>query len=118
MSFAGGWRLLHSSLVVILVVSALQIWVCYDCKAGAIRVFPGNTDNLISKVQVEEAERNMVQVEEAERNMMQKKSKTSTEALFHKYIGGSTSSSNFNKTEKGYEESKRRVPSCPDQLHN
>ncbi|KAM1520790.1 hypothetical protein ACFX10_011124 [Malus domestica] len=108
MSFAGGWRLLHSSLVVILVVSALQIWVCYDCKAGAIRVFPGNTDNLISKVQVEEAER----------NMMQKKSKTSTEALFHKYISGSTSSSNFNKTEKGYEESKRRVPSCPDQLHN
>ncbi|KAB2610018.1 CLAVATA3/ESR (CLE)-related protein 27 [Pyrus ussuriensis x Pyrus communis] len=107
MSFAGCWRLLHSSLLVILVVSALQIWVCCDCRAGAIRVFPGNTDNVISKVQVE-----------AERNMMEKKSKTSTEALFQKYFGGSTSSSNFNKTEKGHEESKRRVPSCPDKLHN
>ncbi|CAL8994967.1 unnamed protein product [Prunus brigantina] len=105
MSIAGGWRLLQSSLVVILVISVLQIWVCCDCKAGAIRVFPGHT-NVLSKMEAESS------------NTMQSKSNRSREALFHKYFGGSVRASNFNKTEQGYEDSKRRVPSCPDQLHN
>lgn len=42
--------------------------------------------------------------------------KKSKEDLFHKYFNGRAFG--FNKTEKGFEDNKRRVPSCPDPLHN
>lgn len=121
MSFAGGRRrrqLRYSSLAVALIV----IWVCFGnhCKAGAIRVLPppANVDNVnhhhhphpphvISKLE--------------EQVDKKKKNKASTkEELFRKFFSGisSSSASKFNQTEKGFEESKRRVPSCPDPLHN
>lgn len=120
MSFAGGRRrrlLRYSSLAVALIV----IWVCFGnhCKAGAIRVLPppANVDNVnhhhphpphvISKLE--------------EQVDKKKKNKASTkEELFRKFFSGisSSSASKFNQTEKGFEDSKRRVPSCPDPLHN
>jgi len=51
--------------------------------------------------------------ESYELGSMDKKSK---EELFHKYFNATTFG--LNKTESGFEESKRRVPSCPDLLHN
>lgn len=127
MSFAGGGRrrrqLRYSSLAVALIVMCvLHIWVCFGnhCKAGAIRVLPppANVDNVnhhhphphphvISKLE-----------EQVDNN---KKNKASTtEDLFRRFFSGisSSSASKFNQTEKGFEESKRRVPSCPDPLHN
>ncbi|MBA0766029.1 hypothetical protein Gotri_015119 [Gossypium trilobum] len=81
-------RVLNSSMVVMLIISVLQIWICSDCRAGAIRVFPGNEM------------RKMIERQE----------------LFQTYFNGTSFS--FKGSDKGFEDSKRRVPSCPDPLHN
>ena len=83
---------MSSSLVLLLIMSVLQIWVCcdYSCQAGAIRIFPGSHGSIDKKSKVE---------------------------LFHKYFSGRTFA--LNRThDNGFEESKRKVPSCPDPLHN
>ncbi|PRQ40360.1 hypothetical protein RchiOBHm_Chr4g0435171 [Rosa chinensis] len=116
MSFAGGsrrWQLRYSSLAVALtVMSVLQIWVCSDdryCKAGAIRVLPapGNVN-----------QHHHPHVTSQHPEEHEKKKKASKEELFRKFFSGISSASKLNKTEKGFEDSKRRVPSCPDPLHN
>lgn len=106
MSFGSSRRIMHStSLVVVLVMFVLQIWVCgvSNCKAGAIRLLQEN---------------GMAKFKESGNNITANNYK-SKEEYFRKYFNerGNTSHG-FNKTEKGFEESKRRVPSCPDPLHN
>ncbi|OAY31320.1 hypothetical protein MANES_14G102600v8 [Manihot esculenta] len=104
MSFSSSRRsIMYSSSLLVLVVFlifVLQIWVCSDCKAGAIRIFPDNgmAPNL------------------KQRNISTTDNKDSKEDLFHKFFNGRQYS--FNTTKKGFEENKRRVPSCPDPLHN
>ncbi|KAJ9140740.1 hypothetical protein P3X46_031348 [Hevea brasiliensis] len=104
MSFASSRRsIIYSSSLAVLVVFlifVLQIWMCSECKAGAIRIFPDNgiPPNLKPK------------------NISTTDNKASKEHLFHKFFNGRTSS--FNTSKKGFEENKRRVPSCPDPLHN
>ncbi|KAB2090977.1 hypothetical protein ERO13_A03G146800v2 [Gossypium hirsutum] len=88
MWFFSSRRVLNSSMVVMLIISVLQIWICSDCRAGAIRVFPG--DEM--------------------RKMIERKE------LFQTYFNGTYFS--FKGGDKGFEDSKRRVPSCPDPLHN
>lgn len=97
MSFAGGRRLLYWFVVLLLVVFPMvQIWVCHDCKVGAMRSFPGN--DMVKK-------------------MVGKKSNDEEEdQLFRKFSGGKDL--NFSRSQNGFEESKRKVPSCPDPLHN
>ncbi|KAJ6721142.1 CLAVATA3/ESR (CLE)-RELATED PROTEIN 27 [Salix viminalis] len=105
MSFGSSRRLMcSSSLVVVLVIFVLQIWVCSDCncKAGAIRLLQ---ENGLGKLK--------------ESSDITKDSYKSKEKHFRKYFDERINTSyGFNKTEKGFEESKRRVPSCPDPLHN
>lgn len=103
MSLAGGRRVfLYFFMVALLILSALQIWVCpHDCKAGAARVFPGFHYNATSPKGT---------------TPLKKKEKKSQE-LFDKLFNG-RKDLNLNKTKKGFEDSKRRVPSCPDPLHN
>ncbi|KAK7407532.1 hypothetical protein VNO78_09485 [Psophocarpus tetragonolobus] len=97
MFFAGGKRFLHLSLMVLLGVTMLQMWMCWDsCQVGAIRAFPSNA---IVKVKFSRG------VEDDK------------EDLLHKHFIGSTFGLN-NGTQKGFDETKRRVPSCPDPLHN
>ncbi|XP_027367200.1 CLAVATA3/ESR (CLE)-related protein 27 [Abrus precatorius] len=96
MLFAGGKRLLYLYVVVLLVTPVLHM--CHTCKVGAIRVFPGNA---------------VGNVEFSHGNMDNK----SKEDLYHKYFSGRTLGPS-NTTQKGFDESKRRVPSCPDPLHN
>ncbi|TKY50833.1 CLAVATA3/ESR (CLE)-related protein 27 [Spatholobus suberectus] len=95
MLFAGGRRLLRVSVVMLLVLH-----MCHTCQVGAIRVFPGNA---------------VANVEFSHGNMDDNKSK---EDLFNKYFSGRTHLGPSNTTQKGFDESKRRVPSCPDPLHN
>ena len=107
MSFSSSRRILcsSSSTVVVVLVSlvVLQIWVCCDsCKAGAIRIFPENA----------------MAVAELKRESTKGKVLMSREEVFHKYLRGKSYVNGLNKTEKGFDESKRRVPSCPDPLHN
>ncbi|KAL6351233.1 hypothetical protein AAG906_031819 [Vitis piasezkii] len=97
MSFASSRRIMFSSLVVLLIISLLHIWLCCDCQAGAMRIFPGNGVG-----------------EEKGRHQM--KARKSNEDLFRKFFNGRAFA--FNRTAKGFDESKRRVPSCPDPLHN
>ncbi|KAE8730271.1 hypothetical protein F3Y22_tig00003041pilonHSYRG01252 [Hibiscus syriacus] len=90
-------RVLNSSIVVMLVIYVLQILVCGDCcLAGAIRIFPEN----------------------GMRKMMERKVRNNMEDIQNNFYGTTTSFSFKGRTDKGFEESKRRVPSCPDPLHN
>ncbi|OAY47304.1 CLAVATA3/ESR (CLE)-related protein 27 [Manihot esculenta] len=104
MSFASSRRsIMYSSSLVALVVFLifmLQIWVCSDCKAGAIRIFPDN--GMPSKLK--------------HRNITTTDNKATKQDLLRKFFNGRASS--FNSSKKGFEENKRRVPSCPDPLHN
>lgn len=93
MSFAGDKRVFYCYMVLLLVVPVIQIWVCHDCKVGAARSFPGTESDVVLK------------------------GKKSKEELFNRFFGGRDL--NFSSTAvKGFEESKRKVPSCPDPLHN
>ncbi|XP_040998166.1 CLAVATA3/ESR (CLE)-related protein 27-like [Juglans microcarpa x Juglans regia] len=99
MSFSGSRRVLFSTtLLALLIISVLQIWVwCeYSCQAGAIRILPGNG---IAKV---------MKVGGSHGGGMVKKS--SKEDLVRKHFNG--------RTDNRFEENKRKVPSCPDPLHN
>ncbi|GMY18359.1 clavata3/esr (cle)-related protein 27 [Fagus crenata] len=101
MSFAGSRRLMPTSLVVLLIMSVFQIWLCceYSCQARAIRIFPGNgVAKFVKEKSIDK--------------------KISKEELFHKYFSGRTFSLNNKTDDNGFDESKRRVPSCPDPLHN
>ncbi|KAK7280480.1 hypothetical protein RJT34_25544 [Clitoria ternatea] len=96
MWFAGGKRsLLYVCVVVLLVTRVLE--VCHTCQVGAIRVTP---ENAVANMKLSKG------------NMMN--NKRNKEDLFNKYFGGTTLAPN-NTT---FDESKRRVPSCPDPLHN
>ncbi|XWS68863.1 hypothetical protein CRYUN_Cryun04dG0130300 [Craigia yunnanensis] len=97
MWFLSSRKLLYSSMVVLLIISVLHIWVFCDCRAGAMRIFPGKGMRKITESQ----------------GMKDSEGKGD---LFQKYFNGRSFS--FNRTDKGFEESKRRVPSCPDPLHN
>ncbi|KAE8663608.1 LOB domain-containing protein 41 [Hibiscus syriacus] len=68
-----------------------NIWVFCDRQAEAIRVFPGNGMEDDNKGQRD---------------------------LFQKYYYFNGKSFSFNGTAKGFEDGKRRIPSCPDPLHN
>lgn len=87
---SGRKKLLYFSMVMFLVTTLLQV--------GAIRIFPGND---VSKVEFKQGVIN-------------------NKDLLNKYFKGRTffSSSNKNETKMGFDDSKRKVPSCPDPLHN
>ncbi|XVF02264.1 hypothetical protein REPUB_Repub04eG0161000 [Reevesia pubescens] len=98
MWFFSSRRLLYSSMVMLLIICVLQIFVFCDCRAAAIRILPGNG------------------MRKMKENVGMKDS-TGKGELFQKYFNGRSFS--FNGTDhKGFDESKRRVPSCPDPLHN
>ncbi|KAJ9163348.1 hypothetical protein P3X46_023025 [Hevea brasiliensis] len=95
--------IMYSSSLVLLVVFlifVLQIWVCSECKARAMRIFPDS--GMPPKLK--------------ERNIRTADNKATKEDLLRKFFNGRASS--FNTSKKGFEENKRRVPSCPDPLHN
>lgn len=99
MFFAGSKRFVHISLVVLLGVTILQTWVSWhSCQVGAIRVLPSSA---MAKVKFNHG----VEDEKVK------------EDLLHKHFNRRTFGLN-NGTQKGFDESKRRVPSCPDPLHN
>lgn len=111
MPYAGGKY--TSAAVAVLVI---LIWVCFcDCQARAIRVLPTNDDH--EKMNRSSSDYN---------NYNYKRMSKEGESLFHKYFKGRLPrNSNFNATSSasgdqhhGFQDNKRRVPSCPDPLHN
>ncbi|OIW02275.1 hypothetical protein TanjilG_15158 [Lupinus angustifolius] len=94
MWFTGGRRLLYPSMVVLLVVTVFQNM----SQVEAIRVFPSNAE---------------AEVKFSFSNV----DKKNKEDLLYKYFSGRTFGLG-NTTQKGFDESKRRVPSSPDPLHN
>ncbi|EXB97038.1 hypothetical protein L484_014649 [Morus notabilis] len=111
MSLAGDRRrvVLYFCVVALLIVPMSQIWLCRECcKAGAARLLRG--DDATWKVE---------QIDGGDSTAMgysNDHKKSSEEEFFDRFFNGRNL--NFNQTEKGFEESKRRVPSCPDPLHN
>ncbi|KAK7348829.1 hypothetical protein VNO80_23535 [Phaseolus coccineus] len=101
MFFSGGKRLLQLSLVVLLGVTVVQMWVCWhSCQVGAIRVFPSHA---MAKVKFSHGIEGDEKVKED---------------LLQKHFSGSTFGLISNGTHNRFDENMRRVPSCPDPLHN
>lgn len=100
MSFSGGRiAVIYSSLIVLLIISGLHIWVFSENKAEAIRI--------LQETPMEEVEGETKTVESA-RNQTE---------IFREYFNARLS--DLNATENGtFIDSKRRIPSCPDPLHN
>ncbi|KAE9605690.1 hypothetical protein Lal_00025120 [Lupinus albus] len=94
MWFTGSRRFLYPSMVVLLVIAVFQNM----SQVEAIRVFPSNSETKVK----------------FSLNNVDKKNK---EDLLYKYFSGRTCVLG-NTTQKGFDESKRRVPSSPDPLHN
>ncbi|WJX57751.1 hypothetical protein P8452_43278 [Trifolium repens] len=87
-------KILYFSLIVLMVVT---MWVCcHSWQVGAIRVLESND---VGKVKFSHG-------------IVDKKEK---EDLLHKYFSGRNT---FGLSHKPFDESKRKVPSCPDPLHN
>lgn len=92
-----------------LFIFVFQIWVCSDCQAEAVRIFPATSTKLINK---------------ATTNFTSASSMTTKsfkQDLIHKYFHGRAFNINTTTThrdDKGFEQDKRRVPNCPDPLHN
>ncbi|GAA0155498.1 hypothetical protein LIER_13212 [Lithospermum erythrorhizon] len=99
MSFSIGRRsAMFSALVLLLIISLLHVW---GGKVGAIRLFQENIG----------PSRKLGQATKSSMNQTE---------LFYKYFSGKLSDlKNSTSSRNGtFEDSKRRVPSCPDPLHN
>ncbi|KAL8470657.1 hypothetical protein ACS0TY_033282 [Phlomoides rotata] len=96
MSFTGGKRPFYpTSLTVLLVISLLHIWVFpAPTEVGAIRIF----------------RRSMEEAAPAP-------AKTQTQ-IFKEYFNKRVSDLNTTAGNGTYADYKRRIPSCPDPLHN
>nr|XP_027095903.1 CLAVATA3/ESR (CLE)-related protein 43 isoform X2 [Coffea arabica] len=108
MSFAGGrTSVMYSSLVVLLIIiSVLHIWVFSEKSGGvgALRILPG------SRVALEKVDHQTLKKSNSIKNHTQ---------LFREYFRQRVSDLNSTNQNNGtFQESKRRVPSCPDPLHN
>nr|AFK39793.1 unknown [Lotus japonicus] len=87
---------------VLLCLSLLLLLLCCN-HVDSIRIFPGNA---VANVKFTRA------------NGMQHNNTKEKEDLFNKYFTGPRSSDLTNTTQKGFGETKRVIPSCPDPLHN
>ncbi|KAK4260850.1 hypothetical protein QN277_003914 [Acacia crassicarpa] len=103
MWFAG----VRSFVVGLLVISVLFIWVCsYSCRVEAAIQISSST---VPKTTTTKAKLSY--------GVLDKKSK---QDLVDKYLSGTRAfgPTAIKTTQKGFDDSKRRVPSCPDPLHN
>ncbi|KAL1343022.1 hypothetical protein AAHE18_09G198900 [Arachis hypogaea] len=89
-------------VVVILVTLFLHMWQCRQ--VAAIRVFPRGDEP--------------PNVEFSSHRITAVATKIANRDLINKYFNGRTAAAAAATTQKGFDESKRRVPSCPDPLHN
>ncbi|KAL7171209.1 hypothetical protein ACSBR2_035954 [Camellia fascicularis] len=88
MWFSGGRSLIYSSLVVLFLIITT-----YFSTVGAIRIHPPPPNRVATAKQTQND-------------------------LFQKYFHGRAYDLNNTTTHSGFQDSKRRVPSCPDPLHN
>ncbi|XP_054808707.1 CLAVATA3/ESR (CLE)-related protein 43-like [Prosopis cineraria] len=107
MWFAGVRRISFLFVVGLLVISVLFVWVCsHSCRVEAIPISssPSSSSTVPTK-------------EKLSYGVLDNKSK---QDLVHKYLSGRRASAPpaIKTTPNGFEESKRRIPSCPDPLHN
>ncbi|OIV90930.1 hypothetical protein TanjilG_16890 [Lupinus angustifolius] len=102
MWFTSGRRLL--SLISVMVLLLILVY-CHCCHVQAIRVFP--EENAVAKVEFS-----------GHRIIMENNKTEQKEDLFNKYFTGTRNFGPNNRTQKVINETKRRVPSCPDPLHN
>ncbi|KAM7524209.1 hypothetical protein LguiA_014111 [Lonicera macranthoides] len=92
----GGRRVVLPSLVVVLIISILQIWLCSNTNVGAIRLLAEN------KWSIDKDKNTTILYKNMKMTMMR-------ESFLNRF---------FNGSERNFEEIKRRVPTCPDPLHN
>lgn len=106
MSFSGSKRsysLLYTcSLVVLLTISTLLLWASTECKVEASRIL---------QEAPADAKRSITQDDQVNVNMRK------ISSHFREFVAPHSHLNNNNSTE-GFQDDKRRVPSCPDPLHN
>ncbi|KAL7001162.1 hypothetical protein U1Q18_002316 [Sarracenia purpurea var. burkii] len=106
MWLAGGRRIVcSSSLTALLMISIFHVWFFCDCRVGAIRSFPSNGSGMENETAIQ--------------TLMAAK-ENQQDDLLQKYFNGGASDRNSSTTrnQNGFQQSKRRVPTCPDPLHN
>lgn len=92
---------LYFSMVMFLVTTLV---CCHSCHVGALRIFPGKT---VAKVEFSREVLHNNKINNSNKN----------KDLFNKFFKGSTFFDK-NKPKMEFDDIKRRVPSCPDPLHN
>ncbi|KAL0408863.1 UNVERIFIED_CONTAM: hypothetical protein Sradi_1820700 [Sesamum radiatum] len=108
MSFSGGKRPFYSSslAILLLIVSSLHIWTSTQNQVGAIRVFP---------------HRSWAVEEESHSQSMAPPPPTPAKnqtPIFREYFRRRVSELNSTADEDTFLDYKRKIPSCPDPLHN
>ncbi|KAK1389984.1 hypothetical protein POM88_018162 [Heracleum sosnowskyi] len=111
MSFSGSKRscslMSISSLVLLLTISCLLTWTLSNCKVEALRI--------------------LQEEKEASRDDQENMRKITSQAdHFREFFNGkvvahsdlNNKKKNSTDNKKGFQDDKRRVPSCPDPLHN
>ncbi|XAR52409.1 hypothetical protein NMG60_11020490 [Bertholletia excelsa] len=98
MWLAGGRRPVYSSLLLLLLISLLHVWACSDCRAWAIRTIQTPAKGIAISPTT--------------------KPNKNREDLFRKHFNQRTPDLNTTTSRNGFKDSKRKVPSCPDPLHN
>ncbi|KAI3453030.1 hypothetical protein Pfo_009693 [Paulownia fortunei] len=102
MSFSDRKRPFCSSpVVVLLIISLVHVWVSSQSQVGAIRMFP----------------QRLLAVEEESHSIEPPPPGKNQTEIFREYFNGRVS--DLNSTTNGtFLDYKRRIPSCPDPLHN
>ncbi|KAK9272404.1 hypothetical protein L1049_002776 [Liquidambar formosana] len=99
-SSIGRRRIMLSSLAIMLTFSIFQVLICCNGMVEAIRIT--KEENKWATTENES---------KYKKNIMNDK-----EELFSKFFNGGALDPN--KTQRGFQEIKRKVPTCPDPLHN
>ncbi|CAK9316867.1 unnamed protein product [Citrullus colocynthis] len=86
--------------ILILILWVSQIWVCCHCQVRASRVFPPPPPPPHT----------------ADKSLTGEEKDNAKNELLQQYFNGRAF--DRHRADEGFENSKRRIPSCPDPLHN
>uniref|UniRef100_A0A9I9D3J0 Uncharacterized protein n=1 Tax=Cucumis melo TaxID=3656 RepID=A0A9I9D3J0_CUCME len=92
--------------ILILILWVSQIWVCCHCQARASRIFPPPPPPPPSPPHT------------TDKSLPGEEKDNAKNELLQKYFNGRTFDRHHHRHDEGFEDSKRKIPSCPDPLHN
>ncbi|KAL0538747.1 hypothetical protein IC582_022904 [Cucumis melo] len=92
--------------ILILILWVSQIWVCCHCQARASRIFPPPPPPPPSPPHT------------TDKSLPGEEKDNAKNELLQKYFNSRAFDRHHHRHDEGFEDSKRKIPSCPDPLHN